>query len=135
MSKRKNVEALSEEWTDEDLARGLGWLRVLAGLVLMLMPRFATRGWTGEESQDAPTNLAVRGMGVRDVALGAGLLTALERGTPARGWLEAGAMADAGDAFGTLVSWRGLGKPRGIFWFVTEVASAALGISLADRVD
>ena len=134
MSKRK-VEALSDEWSDEDLARGLAWVRVLAGLLLFFMPKFGLRGWTGERTEDAPTELSVRGMGVRDIAIGAGLLTALERGTPARGWLEAGAMADAGDALGTLFSWRGMGKPRGVFWFVTEVGAAALGLSLAERID
>ena len=133
--KKRKVEPLSDEWSDEDLARGLAWVRVLAGLVLFFMPRFGTRGWTGETAEDAPTELAVRGMGVRDVAIGAGLLTALERGVPARGWLEAGAMVDAGDALGTLFSWRGMGKPRGVFWFATEVASAALGLSLAERID
>lgn len=133
--KKRKIEPLSDEWSDEDLARGLGWVRVLAGLALFFMPKLGTRTWTGEHAEDAPTELAVRGMGVRDVAIGAGLLTALERGAPARGWLEAGAMVDAGDALGTLFSWRGMGKPRGVFWFLTEVGSAALGLSLADRVD
>ena len=126
---------MNDEWSDEELARGLGWLRVLAGLSLFLLPRAGTRVWTGENEEDAPTRLAVRGMGIRDVALGTGLLVALERGAPARGWLEAGAMVDAGDALGTLTSWRGLGKPRGVFWFVTEVAAALFGMSLADRMD
>lgn len=134
MKKRKQEQVL-EEFGDEELARGLGWLRVLAGLALFLMPRLGTRTWTGENAEDAPTSLAVRGMGVRDMALGAGLLTAMERGAPVRGWLEAGAMVDAGDAMGTLFSWRGLGKPRGVFWFVIEVCSAALGLSLAERMD
>lgn len=134
MSKRKQ-ETVIEEFTDEQLARGLGWLRLLVGLALFLMPRLATRTWTGDETDDASTALAVRGMGMRDVAIGAGLLTAMERGTPVRGWLEAGAMADAGDALGTLFSWRGLGKPRGVFWFVTEVGAAALGMTLAERMD
>ena len=134
MKKRKQ-EAVLEDFSDEDLARGLGWLRVIAGFVLFLVPRLGTRTWTGEHAEDAPTSLAVRGMGVRDIAIGAGLLTAMERGAPVRGWLEAGAMVDAGDALGTLFSWRGLGKPRGVFWFVTEVGSAALGLSLAERMD
>ena len=133
--KKRKIEPLSDEWSDEDLARGLAWLRVLAGMLLFVMPKLGTRGWTGERSEDAPTELAVRGMGVRDVAIGAGLLTALERGAPARGWLEAGAMVDAGDALGTLFSWRGMGKPRGVFWFLTEAGSAVLGLSLADRID
>lgn len=134
MRKRKQEE-LIEELSDEDLARGLAWLRVVAGFALFLFPRLGTRGWTGERAENAPTTLAVRGMGIRDVAIGAGLLTAMERGAPTRGWLEAGAMVDAGDALGTLFSWRGLGKPRGVFWFATEVAAAALGLSLAERMD
>lgn len=133
MKKRK--EELIEDWSDEDLARGLGWLRLLLGLALFLFPGLTTKTWTGENPDDAPTNLAVRGMGVRDMAIGAGLLTAMERGAPVRGWIEAGAMVDAGDALGTLFSWRGLGKPRGVFWFLTEVGSAAAGLSLAERMD
>lgn len=133
MKRRK--EELIEEWSDEDLARGLGWIRVLAGFALFLFPRLGTKTWTGENREDAPTSLAVRGMGVRDVAIGAGLLTAMERGAPVKGWLEAGAMVDAGDALGTLFSWRGLGKPRGVFWFAMEVGGAALGLSLAERMD
>jgi len=132
---RKRKQELVEEWNDEDLARGFGWLRLLFGLAMFLFPGLATRTWTGDNADDAPTNLAVRGMGVRDMAIGAGLLTAMERGAPVRGWLEAGAMVDAGDALGTLVSWRGLGKPRGVFWFLTEVGSAAFAITLAERVD
>ena len=134
MRKRKQ-EQLIEDFSDEDLVRAFGWLRVIAGFALFLMPRLGTRAWTGEDAQDASTELAVRGFGIRDVALGAGLLTALERGAPVRGWLEAGAMSDAGDAFGTLTSWRGLGKPRGVFWFITEAGSALLGMSLAEKFD
>ena len=132
---KKRNEPLVEDWNDRDVARALGWLRVIAGIVLFFMPKLGTRTWTGERVDEAPTELSVRGMGVRDVAIGAGLLTALERGAPARGWLEAGAMVDAGDALGTLFSWRGMGKPRGVFWFLTEVGSAALGLTLADRID
>ena len=126
---------MNDEWSDEELARGLGWMRVLAGLALFILPRAGTRTWTGAREEEAPTQLAVRGMGIRDVALGTGLLVALERGAPVRGWLEAGAMADAGDAIGTLASWRGLGKPRGVFWFAMEVGAALFGMSLADRMD
>jgi hypothetical protein len=133
--KKRKIEPLSDEWSDQDIARGLGWLRILLGLMLFFMPRFSTRRWTGEEPEGAPTDLAVRGMGVRDVAIGAGIVTAIDRGAPVKGWLEASAMSDAGDALGTLFSWRGLGRPRGVMWFATEVASAALALTLADRLD
>jgi len=133
--RKREQDTLIEEWSDEDVARAYGWMRVIVGLGLFLFPRLATRTWTGEDGEDAVTNLAVRGMGARDMAIGAGVVTALERGTPVRGWLEAGAMVDAGDALGTLFSWRGLGKPRGVFWFLTEVGGAAFGLALAERID
>jgi hypothetical protein len=132
---KKRNEPLVEDWSDRDLARALGWMRILLGLLLFFMPKFSVRRWTGDEPDGAPTDLATRGMGIRDVAIGAGIVTALEREAPVRGWLEASAMVDAGDALGTMFSWRGLGKPRGVMWFATEVASAALALSLADRLD
>ena len=126
---------MNDEWSDEDLARAFGWTRIIFGLLLVLLPRLSTRLWTGSEDTDAPTELAVRGMGVRDVAIGAGLVGAVEAGAPAAGWLRAGAIADAGDAFATMTSWRGLGRPRGVFWFLTEVGAALFAMELANRID
>lgn len=124
-----------DQWNDEDMARTFGWIRIIAGAVLFFMPHLAEKFWTNEDTADATTDLAARGMGVRDVAIGVGLVTALEKGASVRPWLEAGALVDAGDALGTLVSWRGPGKVRGMFWFLTEVVSAVLGFSLASRMD
>ncbi len=126
---------MDEEWSDEDLARAFGWLRILVGALLFLLPRLSTRMWTGDESDDAPTELAVRGMGVRDVAIGVGLVSAMEAGASPSPWLKTGAIVDAGDAFATMASWRGLGRPRGTFWFLTEVASALFAMELANRFD
>lgn len=124
-----------DDWSDEDAIRTFGWVRILAGAVLLLLPRLGTKVWTNEDTSDATTDLALRGMGVRDVALGVGLVTSLEKGAPVRGWLEAGALVDAGDAFATLTSWRDLGRIRGLFFLATEVASAYYGSQLAARVD
>lgn len=126
---------MNDEWSDEEVAKAFGWLRIIVGALLLLLPRMSTRMWTGEDSDDAPTEMAVRGMGVRDLAIGAGLVGALGAGAPAAGWLRAGAIVDAGDAFATMTSWRGLGRPRGIFWFLTEVGSALFAMELADRID
>lgn len=126
---------MDEEWSDEDLARAFGWIRILVGALLMLFPRLSTRMWTGDETDEAPTDLAVRGMGVRDVAIGVGLVGAMESGAPVAPWLKVGAIVDAGDAFATVTSWRGLGRPRGTFWFLTEVASALFAVELANRLE
>jgi hypothetical protein len=54
------------------------------------------------------------------VALGAGVVLALRRGAPARGWVEAGGLADLGDATITLLSFRRL--PRRSRWGVLAAA-------------
>lgn len=126
---------MDDEWSDEDLVRAWGWLRLLVGALLALFPRLSTKMWTGEEALDASTEMAVRGMGVRDVAIGVGIVGALESGGSVGPWLKAGAIVDAGDAYATLTSWRGLGRPRGMFWFLIEVGSALFALELANRYE
>lgn len=120
---------------EKELARLLGLLRVVFGCALFLAPNRSARGWTGESAHEVTPTLALRGMGARDIALGTGLLVALEHGGPARGWLEAGAMADAADAFATLTRWRSMPWWRSAFWFASEVGAALLGARLAQEVD
>jgi hypothetical protein len=45
-------------------------------------------------------------LGARDLALGLGTLLTGRHGAPVRGWLEACALSDAGDALTTLIGWR-----------------------------
>jgi hypothetical protein len=120
---------------DKELARLMGLVRIAAGAALFLTPRLAARSWTGEKTESTTADLAIRGMGARDVALGAGLLIALERGAPVRGWLEAGAFSDAADAAGTLLNWRSMSNLRSLFWLATEVSSAYFGSRLAQSLD
>ena len=132
MSKKSQ---LVDEWSDVDAARLLGWVRIITGVLLFFFPHLAARMWTGRRNEDPTTDLALKGMGARDIALGVGLVTALETGAPVRGWLEGAAISDAGDAFGTLVSWRDLPRGRGLMWFATEAGAAAAGWQLAQRLD
>jgi hypothetical protein len=120
---------------DKELARLMALVRIAAGAGLFLTPRLAARSWTGERTESTTADLAVRGMGARDVALGAGLLIALERGAPVRGWLEAGAFSDAADAAGTLLNWRSMSNLRSLLWFATEVSAAYFGSRLAQALD
>ncbi len=126
---------MSDEWDDVDLARALAWMRVAAGITLFLAPRFAAKAWTGERTEDFTTTMAVRGFGIRDAAIGIGLVLAIENGTPARRWIEAGALADAGDAIGTLAAWGDLPKLRALLWLGSQVAAAALGYRLSQSLD
>lgn len=72
--------------------------RSLFGLVLLLRPAVVARAWIGVEAASRPeAEMLLRAVGARDMAIGLGGFLALLRGRPARGWLEAGVLADVGD--------------------------------------
>jgi len=87
---------------------GANVVRVLLGAALLLAPRRVLRAALGgaEPSQEA---LALaRGFGARDIALGLGpVLGARREVRGLRGWTEAGALADLGDAL-AMAGWTGL---------------------------
>lgn len=120
---------------ERDLARLLAWGRIGIGAASALMPSTVARVWTGRAQPSFPTNMLAKGMGARDVALGAGLLVALEGNGSVKPWLMAGAAADAADAAGTLGSWGELGRLRGLGLLILEVGAAVIGFSLADSLD
>ena len=120
---------------DLDLARTLSVSRMVLGAALFFAPRKISRLWTGTTGPDFPTNMVLRGMGARDVALAVGALTAIERGTSVRGWLEAGALVDGADAVGTLAAWRDLPAWRAVGLLSLEVGAAYLGARLAASLD
>ena len=120
---------------ERDLARMLAWGRIGIGIAGALMPSTLARAWTGRRQPAFPTNMIAKGLGVRDIALGVGLLTALDGSGSAKPWLRAGAAADAADAAGTLGSWSELGRLRGLGLLTLEVGAAVVGLSLADSLD
>src|ERR687895_2756632 len=97
------------ELEDREVARVMGALRVGVGVAMFVAPNKVAKSWTGDGTESLPSTLALRGMAARDIAIGLGLVKAVELGTPTRGWLEAGAFSDAGDALATLMAWRELG--------------------------
>ncbi len=111
----------------------LAWIRIGIGAALFVAPRLGARIWTGDEDASAVTPIAMRGLGARDAALGMGLLGALDRGTPVRGWLEASALADASDAASTLFSdfaiWRRL------LWAGFAASGVYVAVQLASVAD
>jgi hypothetical protein len=76
------------------LARG----RIAIGVVSVLAPGLVARTMTGRAGSRGGASLFAGMVGARDVALGFGLLSALDRGAPVRGWLEASALVDGIDA-------------------------------------
>ena len=120
---------------EKEMARMLGLARLGVGVVGFLAPTKTIRGWIGQEAKPYPTNMVMRGFAARDAAIGIGLLAALDKDGPVRGWLEASALSDLGDAIGTLAAWKDLPGLRRLLLLGVEVGSAALGMQLAAELD
>jgi len=89
---------------EKDLAVSLGCGRIAFGVVSALAPGIVGRTMTGRDGSGGGMRLFLRMVGARDLALGLGLLRALDRGGPARGWLEASAVVDVIDAGACLLA-------------------------------
>ncbi len=131
MRKKKADSAF--DGAEEDLARLYGVTRLGIGAATVLAPSLVARVWLGRAADDTVSRVALRSLGGREAAIGFGTLVALERDTPVRPWLEAGAVADAADAFGTISQRRGMSTMRwllaagiaaGSAWFSTQLASS-----------
>jgi hypothetical protein len=87
-----------------DAALAIGRTRMALGLAAIVVPGLATRLMFGRRGDNPGGRLFARMLGGRDLALGLGVVIAVDRGAPLRGWLEAGALADAVDCIGALVA-------------------------------
>ncbi|MEX0659538.1 MAG: hypothetical protein WD080_10430 [Egibacteraceae bacterium] len=100
---RTRLPALTQSLADEEpsvVARLIGQVRIAIGVVVLLAPRAATRRFLRAEDAAPDALTAWRMAGVRDVALGLGTVMAARKASPSlRGWVEASALADAGDVY------------------------------------
>jgi hypothetical protein len=101
--------------------------RIALGAGALLAPGIAGRAWIGRDANRAAVKVLARGLGARDVALGLGVVIALDRGAPVRGWLEGSALADAGDFLATLVA--GSALPPAARGGVLAIAAASAGVA------
>ena len=83
-------------------------LRLAYGLALVAAPARLTKRWLGSTAEDAGTQVAVRGMGAREVLLHAGALRAALRDEPVRPWLAASIAGDLTDIAATAAGRSGL---------------------------
>jgi hypothetical protein len=74
--------------------------RIGFGLALILVPERVTTPWLGRDADRAGTRVVSRGLGARDLALGAGALTVRE--TQLRPWVLAAIVADTADLVATM---------------------------------
>jgi hypothetical protein len=127
------VLALSDLRKDQAV-QVLAWARIALGVVAFAAPTLPSRPWVGTDAGRASTRTLARALGARDVALGLGTLLAQRHRSPVRGWLEASALADAGDVAATLAGWGS--RPRlGRVVVLAAAAGGAVACSaLARRV-
>lgn len=76
--------------------------RIGFGVALILVPERVTAPWLGRDAGRAGTRVVSRGLGARDLALGAGALAVAE--AQLRPWVAAAIVADAADLVSTVVA-------------------------------
>jgi hypothetical protein len=86
------------------LTVGYASLRIAYAVALLTAPARTARPWLGDAAGEAGGTIAVRGLGVRDLALSAGALVTAASGRSARPWLAACAASDAVDLAATLAA-------------------------------
>ena len=87
-----------------ELAGGLAGGRIAIGVVSLLAPGLVGRAMMGPKGDLGGARFVLRVVGARDLALGIGVLAALDHDAPVRGWLRASAVADGLDAAGSLLA-------------------------------
>jgi hypothetical protein len=87
-----------------NVAIGLARGRIAIGVASLLAPGLVARTMTGRDASGGGTSLFASMVGARDFGLGLGLLRALDRSAPVRGWLEASALVDAIDVAACLLA-------------------------------
>lgn len=102
-------------------------LRVAYGVALVTAPARMARSWLGPTS--APTDVALRGLGVREIAVHGAALAAGLRGAPVRPWLAVSIAGDIGDVGATAAARAGL--PAGALSKTAAVAGVSAVLTAA----
>ena len=106
------------------------------GVALYAAPERVAAGWLGSDAERHPTQIAIRALGARDVALAAGTVVAARSGKGLRGWLGAAMGSDISDIVATLIA-DGDRLPRNARWGTVALAgvSVAAGAALLVAVE
>jgi hypothetical protein len=113
-------------------ARMLALGRGAIGVVALLVPKTVGRVFLGSIVDAPGGTAAVRTIGGRDLALGAGALIADLRGRPLRGWVEVGVLVDLLDCFVALFLGRGVPLLSRLSILIIGGGAAAAGILAAN---
>ena len=103
--------------------------RIAFGAGLIAAPARVAGGWLPGDAQRPGTQVAVRGLGARDIALAAGLVAAARGGGAMRPWLAGCIACDLSDIASTLGA--GAALPPRARWGTVALAGAAAGMGAA----
>jgi len=118
------------------VARMLAAGRVAIGALAFAAPAVVGRLWVGDVARQPGAKLITRAFGVRDLVLGLGVLSALERGDErAVTWVQASALSDAGDTVATLAVYRHLPRRLRVGPLLTAASAAGLGFAASANLD
>jgi hypothetical protein len=117
------------------LAASVLALRIGYGAALVATPGRFTRRWLGPAVGGDPTQVALRGLGAREVLLHVGGLVATVRGDAVRPWLAASVAGDVSDIVSTAAGRRGLPPKATPATLAVAGASALLSVAVAAAVD
>jgi hypothetical protein len=118
-----------------DLAIAHARGRMLVGAAFVLAPGLAGRLWIGRDASQRSVKVLARAFGVRDLALGLGVVIALDRGTPVRSWIEGGVLSDAVDVCASLLAGDSIPRDVRRGALALGASSAVLGAALSRRLD
>ena len=109
------------------IARAAAGARTAIGVALLAAPGPAAKRWLGDVSERPGAQVAIAGLGSRDLILGLGTLWALGgRKRAARAWLIGSAVADTADFVSTLRAREGLSTASVVGTAAIAGGSAAL---------
>jgi len=121
--------------TERDLALAHARGRIAVGAAFFLAPGLAGRLWIGDDARRRAVKVLARAFGARDLAIGLGVVIALDRGAPVRGWLEAGALSDTLDFSASFLAGDSIPRDLRRFALALGAGSAALGAVLSRALD
>ena len=107
------------------LTRALGLARAGFGVALVSQPERLTSSWIGRDASGRGTQVAVQGLGARDLVLGLGLCGS--DGRDRQRWVAAGMLGDLADLTATLAAGRGVPLRGRVLVGVLAGAGIAMG--------
>lgn len=119
----------------KDAATAIARGRIAIGAAALAAPGPGGRLMFGRDGSGPGIKTLIRMLGGRDLVLGLGVVIALDRGAPVRGWLEAGAVADTVDLVACVLARDEMPRSAYLNTLALAGGAAIAGLWLSRRLD